>query len=186
MAISQNNVITHGLTGKIGDLLVFKRQFGKTVVTKIPAKTTIAPTSNQTEVKDRFTLASKFAKQVLQDPVLSLQYTTMAKKGQRVYNAAFADYFVAPSLSDPRGVYDGGVGTQLVIKAIDNYEVKEVQLAIYDSTGDLVEEGNATLLISGVDWQFTCTTAFANPTGCKLLWSATDWAGNTTELEITV
>ena len=34
MAKSVNNIITHGLSGKIGDLLVFKQVDGKTIVSK--------------------------------------------------------------------------------------------------------------------------------------------------------
>ena len=38
MAKSENNIITHGLSGKIGDLLVFKQVNGKTIVSKVPKK----------------------------------------------------------------------------------------------------------------------------------------------------
>ena len=38
MAKSVNNIITHGLSGKIGDLLVFKQVDGKTIVSKAPRK----------------------------------------------------------------------------------------------------------------------------------------------------
>jgi hypothetical protein len=38
MAKSQNNVITHGLSGKIGDLLVFSQRGGKTIVSAVSGK----------------------------------------------------------------------------------------------------------------------------------------------------
>ena len=38
MAKSENNVLTHGMSGKIGDLLVFRNVNGKTIVSKAPAK----------------------------------------------------------------------------------------------------------------------------------------------------
>ena len=36
MAKQSNNVVTHGLSGKVGDLLVFSQRAGKTVVGKAP------------------------------------------------------------------------------------------------------------------------------------------------------
>ena len=36
MAKQTNNVVTHGLSGKVGDLLVFRQRAGKTVVGKAP------------------------------------------------------------------------------------------------------------------------------------------------------
>jgi hypothetical protein len=36
MAKSKNNVITFGLSGKTGDLIIFRRRDGQTIVTKVP------------------------------------------------------------------------------------------------------------------------------------------------------
>jgi hypothetical protein len=36
MAKSKNNVVTFGLSGKIGDLLVFRQRDGQTIVAKVP------------------------------------------------------------------------------------------------------------------------------------------------------
>ena len=38
MAKQTNNVITHGLSGKVGDLLVFRQRAGKTVIAKASPK----------------------------------------------------------------------------------------------------------------------------------------------------
>ena len=38
MAQSKNNVITHGLTGLVGDMLVFRNRGGKTFVSSNPKK----------------------------------------------------------------------------------------------------------------------------------------------------
>jgi hypothetical protein len=186
MAISQRNVITHGLSGKIGDLLVFRNQNGKTIVGKVPVRSTVAPTAKQEAVKDRFKLASKFAKQAMLDDTLLSFYRAASKKGQRPFNAAFSDFFVAPTISNPIGVYAGQIGDLLSVNAIDNFEVKEVTLQIYQADGTLIEQGNALLQIDGVKWSYTVKSNFASLAGCKLLWSAADWAGNATELEIEI
>ena len=38
MAKQGYNVVTHGTSGKIGDLLVFRQRDGKTIISKIPQK----------------------------------------------------------------------------------------------------------------------------------------------------
>ena len=186
MAISENNVVTYGLKGKIGDLLVFRKQNGKTVVSKIPAKSSVPPSVLQIAVKERFKLASKFAQQAMLDVSLAPIYKTLSKKGQSAFNVAFADFYLPPTVSNPIGVYNGVVGTTLSVKAIDNYEVTEVSLIITEADGTLIEQGLATLQIDGVNWAYTCSSTFANPTGCILLWTAKDLAGNLSLLEITV
>ena len=37
MAKSNNNVITHGLSGKVGDIIVFSQRGGKTIISKAPS-----------------------------------------------------------------------------------------------------------------------------------------------------
>lgn len=183
MAISQNNVVTFGLSGKVGDLLVFRKMNGKTIVSKVPVKSNIPPSFLQAEVKNRFKLASKFAKQAMQDPVLEAYYRAISKKGQRPFNAAFADFFIAPEVSNPTGNYDGLMGTTLSIMAVDNYEVKTVTIEIRKADDSLVEQGTANLTADGVTWDYTCQTTNAAPSGCKLLWTACDWAGNQTTVQ---
>ena len=39
MAKQSNNVVTHGMSGKIGDLLVFSQRYGKMIVSKVPHRT---------------------------------------------------------------------------------------------------------------------------------------------------
>lgn len=40
MAKSKNNVVTHGLSGKIGDMLVFSQRNGQTIVGMAPKERT--------------------------------------------------------------------------------------------------------------------------------------------------
>jgi hypothetical protein len=51
MAKSKNNVVTYGLSGKIGDLLVFRQVDGKTVVSKIPTQSTSVSEKQQAHRK---------------------------------------------------------------------------------------------------------------------------------------
>ncbi|WP_017259110.1 hypothetical protein [Pedobacter arcticus] len=184
MATSKNNVVTHGLSGKVGDLIVFKQQNGKTIVGKMPQKSSKPPTEAQLSVNERFKLASKYAQQAILDPVLKPKYAGFAKTGQSVFNVAFADFFSPPILSDAAGIYNGAVGCQLIVKAIDNYEVKSVKLSIYLADESLLEEGEAVLQLDGVTWKYACTLATTDFATCTLTWSATDLANNTTLLVV--
>lgn len=185
MAKSTNNVVTHGLKGKIGDLLIFKKQNGQTVVTKIPDRSKVVSTAAQTEVKERFKIAVKYAKNAANDPVLSAKYAAYQKNGLTVYNIALADYMVAPTLSLPQGTYNGELNTLLKVRAIDKYEVSKVSLKISDADGNLIEKGDASITFNGLDWEYSTSSKFATPIGFKLEWTAYDLAGNETLLEIT-
>ena len=73
MAKSNNNIITHGLSGKVGDLLVFSQRNGKTIVSRVPRRsgTLSSATVNQNQ---KFAMASYYAKSALQDPALKAGY----------------------------------------------------------------------------------------------------------------
>jgi len=47
MAQSKNNIITHGLSGKVGDLIVFRSWNGKTIVASKPTARTSDLTRTQ-------------------------------------------------------------------------------------------------------------------------------------------
>jgi hypothetical protein len=185
MATSSNNVLTHGMSGKVGDLIIFRQQNGKTVVTKLPKKSIKPLTQEQLDVHERFKLSSKYAKQAIADPVLRAKYATFIRGSQSVFNVAFADYFTPPTLSDASGIYNGEIGCLLSVKAIDNYEVQSVSLSIYLADETLLEQGEATMSIDGVTWEYVCITSTAEFATCTLKWSATDLANNTTVLDVT-
>jgi hypothetical protein len=57
MATSTNNVLTYGLSGKIGDLLIFRQKDGKTIVAKVPEQSKTA-SEKQKEQRKRFQQAT--------------------------------------------------------------------------------------------------------------------------------
>jgi len=98
MAKQSNNVVTHGLSGKVGDLLVFSQRGGKTVVSKVPQKRKGGDSELQKEHKRKFQRAVLYAKSALTSPDLQEAYGKSAKKGQTAYNVAVADFFHAPDI----------------------------------------------------------------------------------------
>jgi hypothetical protein len=61
MAKSKNNVLTYGLSGKIGDLLVFRQRDGITIVSKMPEQQKTV-SAKQKANRERFQQAAIYAK----------------------------------------------------------------------------------------------------------------------------
>ena len=98
MAKSVNNIVTHGLSGKVGNLLVFSQRKGKTIVSMAPKKSNKA-TDKQLELRTKFQEAVIYSKAARQDPNLKPQYETDAKEqGLTAHNIAVADFLKAPKI----------------------------------------------------------------------------------------
>jgi hypothetical protein len=94
MAKSKNNVLTHGLSGKIGDLNVFKQLNGQTIVSAVPRKVE-TESEKQKEHRSRFQKASHYAKMAQHEGI----YADVAKqKGITSYAVAVADFMNAPDI----------------------------------------------------------------------------------------
>lgn len=185
MAKSKNNVVTHGLSGKVGDMLVFRQRAGQTLVGKIPVRSTVAPTDKQIMVKEKFQEGAIYAKAAIADPVTKAFYDSVAAKGQTAYNMALADYCVAPEIkSIDVSAYTGAIGDKIEVKATDNFMVKSVKLRILKLDGTLIENGEAVQdEANSIKWVYTATTVHAEITGSKVVAQAIDQPGNVTEKE---
>lgn len=185
MAHVKKNVVTEGLSGKLGNNIVFRNRGGKTVVSVTPEKKKWQPTEAQHQHTRRFRQAIAYGKQALQDPATKAAYEARAKNGQSAFNVAVADYLNAPDMYEADfGTYQGAKGSQLVLPVVDDHLVTEVTVALYNQAGALVEEGPATLHDNGVDWLYTTQKQNANVAGSKLIVRASDLPGNTLEKEV--
>jgi len=183
MARSRNNVITHGLSGKVGDLVLFSQRFGQTFMGKIPIQTG-KTSSIQRAVRDKFQLAVKYARRCLQNPALKELYAQRAGGGVTAFNLALADFFIAPVIADIiTGGYTGTAGSQIEVQVTDDTKVKTVSISIIAADGTLIEEG-AALQEPGTDqWLYTATVTNPLLTGSKVKAVATDLPGNFTREE---
>lgn len=189
MAQSRNNVITFGLSGLIGNMLVFRQRANKTVVADRPKPSSKAPSASQLEYRDRFTKAVQYASSVMPDPVLKAAYQAVAKPGQNAFNTAFADYQRAPELDEEidLDVYTGeALGEEISISVIDDFRVAAVWVQIIKPDASVLEEGDAIQSANGLDWIYTTTTANPERTGSKVVFTASDLPGNRTVLEIVI
>jgi hypothetical protein len=182
MAKSNNNIITHGLSGKIGEMVVFSQRGGKTIVGKIPDKSHVIFSEKQKNVNHKFQEAVIYSRGALADPAKKAAYKAAAKPGQSAFNVAVADFFNAPQIESINlSGYTGLAGQAIVVTATDDYEVKLVTVAIYNSDGSLVEKGDALANANKSLWTYTTTAANDHQHGDKIVVQASDIPGNLTE-----
>ncbi|CAD7805290.1 hypothetical protein CHRY9390_01345 [Chryseobacterium aquaeductus] len=183
MAESKNNIVTHGLSGKVGDLLVFSQRNGKTVVSKVPKERTGELSEKQKQHKLKFQKAVLYAKSVLADPSKNQMYAAMAdsSKGITTYNVAVADLLNAPDIEEiDLSNYNGNVGDTIKIIVLDDFQVVSVTVRIENADGSLVEEGIA--IDNGAEWIYTATISNPDLSGDKITVKATDNPDNVTAL----
>jgi len=188
MAHSDDNVLTYGLRGAIGRLVVFRKKGDKTIVSKRPRfKPGYVPTTDQLAIRDKFSDASRYAKAAIQDPATKAGYEAVSRSGQSAYNVAFQDAYNAPELSLLRlENYNGQPLDTILVKAVDNFKVVSVEFLISNPDGSLLERGLATIELNGSDWKYSCKLLNANLTGSVVKVVATDLPGNSVELSQTI
>src|SRR5688572_20950100 len=98
MAKVKYNVVTHGVTGKVGDLLQFRQRFGRTIIAKIAARSNNV-TAAQQMVRDKFRLAAAYAKSAVKDPALKALYDLRAAGEITPFNLALKDFFEPPVIA---------------------------------------------------------------------------------------
>jgi thiol:disulfide interchange protein len=180
MAESKNNVVTHGMSGKI-DLLVFRQKNGKTFVSKSPKEKKGNLSTAQQQVQQKFQQAVIYAKTVLADASAKTAYEEKADIGQTAYNVAIADFFNAPDIREiDVSNYTGQIGSKIVVKVTDDFKVASVHVQINNNDSSLVEEGEAIAAANGLDWVYTTTTLNASLSGDKITVTASDLPGNDT------
>lgn len=177
MAQSKNNVVTHGLSGKV-DLLVFSQRNGKTIVSKSPRKPgTVSP--SQQQVQASFQQAVIYAKAATADPVTKENYKAKAPVGNSAYNVAIADFFNAPDITEvDLSAYTGAPGSSIKIAVNDDFKVASVSVKIENPDGSLVEQGNAVAQPDGLHWIFSATQNNSSLSGDKITVLASDLPGN--------
>ncbi len=182
MAKVADNIILKGLTGMIGDMLVFRQLNGQTVVSAKPKKPT-SRTQKQQEGQERFKRAVAYAKASMVQPHLKELYTSgISARRTSAHQVAIADYLNAPCIEDINAShYKGDVGNTIAIRATDDFRVVSIQVAIHTPDGELIEEGAASCNTEGDIWIYT--TSLPNPsyTNCQVTVTASDIPGNKTE-----
>ncbi|WP_326493329.1 lipocalin/fatty-acid binding family protein [Marinifilum sp. D737] len=186
MAIVKRNIITTGLSGKLGNNLVFRQRKGKTILSvavHYSGKRSFA----QEQQKNRFKKASLYANTQKHDPELMEEYNKVAKeKGiYSGYNLAVSDYFHPPTIEKINiRNYHGEIGDVIEIIAFDDFKVKRIELEIYSSDGNLIEKGLAYESNQNGKWHYAASVANSEYKGDKIVVKAFDYPGNETDKEV--
>lgn len=180
MAQSKNNIITHGLSGMVGDQLVFRQHDGKTIVSRAPRRSDRPHTPAQQAHLSRFQQAVAYGKSVMADPFLK-EFYTGAGTGQNAFNNAVSDFYHAPEIEDvdPSG-YTGTIGSVIKVRATDDFAVTAVTVRIEAADGTLLEEGPAVPVPGTTTYRYTATRNNTTTAGGSIVVTASDRAGNRT------
>ena len=186
MAKSKNNIVMQGTSGAIGDMLVFRQVAGQTVISRRPKKPMGDPSLAQQEVRDRFREAAFYTKNIVNDPLQYEVYASKALPGQSAFNMAFKDYMKPPVIKESNisaTGYTGAVGSQIRVRAIDDFKVISVTVTLTDTNGSVLESGEAEQSANGIDWLYTATVENASLPGTRITVKAHDRPGNIGQAE---
>ncbi|MBP1640241.1 MAG: hypothetical protein H6Q17_1824 [Bacteroidetes bacterium] len=187
MAESKNNIVTHGLSGTVGDMLVFRNRAGKTIVSAKPKERTGEPSEAQIKHQSRFQEATLYGKSVLADPTLKEEYKAAAPEGVTAYNVAVSDFMHAPNIKEVNvSKYTGKTGDTIEVEVTDDFKVMTVSVTIYNADGSEVEHGNAVQQVNEAKWLYTATITNASLSGDKIVIRAFDLPGNISGQEKTL
>ncbi|HEX3009511.1 MAG TPA: hypothetical protein VHO90_18035 [Bacteroidales bacterium] len=182
MGKSEDNIITDGLRGKVGRSIVFRQFNGETIVSKSPTTSNRTATASQLKQRDHFQEGVIYGKTVVVTPELRAQYESAVPEGKSVYKIALADFLKAPKIRNVDvSKYTGQIGSLIKVRAVDDFIVKSVHIAISNSDGSLVEQGEAVKAANGVDWEYKATTNNTSTEGDKIVILASDLPGNVAE-----
>lgn len=177
MAKNLNNNATHGIRGKV-DQLVYNHRNGRPHVSK-PAVKTAPPSANQMRVVLTFKQAVKYATAALLNDSLREAYKAKCKRGQTPFNLAVADFFRPPEVHEVDfSGFTNAAGSIIKTVVSDNFAVVSVKVRIERPNGTLIEEGYAILDDLAVYYNYTVTTDNANARGNLVSIIATDTPGH--------
>lgn len=181
MAKVKNNIVTQGLSGLLGNQIVFRKdKTGRTIVAvkpTFPANRTF--NTSQLAHQEAFRQAIAYAKTAKAEDVYltKAQGTTMS-----AFNAAVADWFNKPQVLEINASgWNGEIGQSIRIKAMDDTLVTNVHVMITDVNGTILEQGDAAQG-EGQWWVYTSTTQISGEAEPRIVATAQDLPGNNGEL----
>ena|SRR5689334_8850729 len=156
MALLAANSVLQGLTGMIGNQLVFRKHGDKTVVSKKPYRCRRRTSELQQLYLNKFKEASKYARTLLRDPDKYEYYTKLAKKHKKrcAYNLIISDYMLFIHIEEKETPKRGDrKRVVLTVTKKNNCKVNDVNVQLLSPSGETVAIGQANR-ISSSDWVF--------------------------------
>jgi hypothetical protein len=179
MAKVRDNLVTEGLSGKLGRRLVFRKgRGGSTIVAVSPTSSTPREYSaSELEHQEDFKEAIQYAKVAKNQPL----YIERARGTEATaYNLAVADWFGEPQVLEiDASAWSGQIGQTIRIKAKDDTQVTGVHVVIQKADDTVVEQGQAVLSdTDGLWWVYTATSLLPAGSDPRIIATARDLAGN--------
>jgi hypothetical protein len=186
MAQSKNNPLTKGLSGMIGNSVVFRTVNGKTIISNRPSKPKFQ-SALQKENRTKFSRAVAFSKRMMSDPIAKEKYGSIAKQEglPNAYTAAVTEYMRKPEIQDiDIAQYTGGKDQEIRVRAEKKgFEVMEVEVLITDEKGQKIEQGKAGKATGG-EWIYTSQVDTLTP--MQLMIRVRDRVNNVVERRISL
>jgi hypothetical protein len=186
MAHVDENDVTLGLRGRFGKQFVFRKVGGRTIVSR-RSKPTGGNTVRQVDQREKFRLASLYAKRCLLQPALKEEYEAMARAMgiNSAFPAALGDFLNPVQIREIVTVtYAGEIGYPLAILVSDVLKVKTMTVVIMDADGDIIESGPAIRAEGAVGFTYVTTVAIPVIAGVKIRVEVKDRPGNTVSQEV--
>lgn len=188
MSIIRGNILTKGLSGMLGGVVVYRQLRGKTVMSNRPRKPT-RQSDLQRQNRQRFRAAALFAREAMQDPEKKERYRIKARKLNlpNAYTAALTDYLRKPSVNTIK--CKGRAGNLMTIQASKKgFALASVEVALTDAQGTLLATHTASLKDRGRnEWVVQLPPALLplkdtpdHEHRCNVVVMAKDYAGNVT------
>jgi hypothetical protein len=171
MAKVRDNILVRGLSGKLGDQVVFRAlRDGRTIVCAKPDFSNRKLSKDQKEHHKRFKAAAAYARIASRTNPIYAQLAAGTMKN--AYNVALGDWFNPPVIHKIERK-NGGIR----IQASDDVMVASVQVLILDEQGKVVEKAEG-IKGKGDWWEYESTAEG------KVVVEARDLAGNVARAEI--
>lgn len=181
MATRRIDPAVGGIQGRIGELVFYTRK-GTPCIRRTPYRTS-AFTGAEKENQTRFSLASKFAKAALTDPIQRQRYEKAAfGTGASAQNLAVSDYFRSPVLTEiDLSLYTGRAGEIIRVRAEEGaIGAAEVRVTIGNAVDPALDWGSATVDPDGVTWRFATQQDLPPYQALWITVTARDQPGNRT------
>ena len=174
MAKVRSNVLVRGVSGKLGDQVVFRiLRDGSTVMCLPPDFSKRKLSQDQKEHHQRFREAAAYAKVAAQRQPIYAELAAGTLKN--AYNIALSDWFHAPKIHRVEVM-----GDAVRIHVSDNVQVASVKVAVLNEEGLVLEKGEA-MPADELWWSYAPRVPLEGK--LKLEVEARDLAGNVTRTE---
>jgi hypothetical protein len=151
-----------GFSGAMGEMVFADQEAKNRTVAYM--KTHYAPSQAQIDHRERFKEAALHAKAALANPATREFYDTIAKeRGSTIQAVALADFLIEPSIKPlDLSEYKGRVGDTILIRAVDDIGLADVDVELTAIDGTNIEKGKAVEngIRSGY-WTYTATKPVA-------------------------